>query len=176
MFDDIEFGGGYPHVTEEIKRAASLMIVEGRGDGVFDPSAEVTGQEAVTMFLRAVGVPVKFDSAMDTAAKHGLADDIADPDAPMSRIDTAKLIVDVLKDLDMLGAVPTAEEAKELLKDFTDLDDLSDDELINLAVCFELGIFKGAGDGHMNPNDELLRSHMASLAIRLQDVILGAEI
>jgi len=173
-FTDTDFGDEYKHVAEEIARAASLMIVEGRGEGTFDPSSEVTGQEALTMFMRAVGIPVQFDSAMETAAEHHLGDGVAEPDEPMTRIGTAALIVDVLKDLGMLENVPTAEEAKALLSGFTDLGDLSEEEMINLAICVELGIFRGAGDGHMNPHDELLRSQMASLAVRLQDAILGA--
>ena len=44
---------------------------------------------------------------------------------------------------------------------------------MDMAICVYLGIFKGAGDGLMNPNDELQRSQMASLAVRLQDAILG---
>ena len=42
-----------------------------------------------------------------------------------------------------------------------------------MAVTVELGIFRGAGGGLMNPDDILERSQMASLAVRLQSVILG---
>ena len=164
--------GHTEQVQREIERAASLMIVMGRGDGVFDPAAEVTGQEAATMFLRAMGVPVNYDTAVDTASERGLVDTSLDGGAPMTRVATAELIVGALSDVGMKPSM-TQEDAAEILSRFTDLGDLTDDEMIAMAICVELGIFLGAGGGIMNPLDTLQRSQMASLAVRLQDVILG---
>ena len=160
-------------VTQEITRAASLMIIQGRGNGIFDPSAKVTKQEAVTMFLRAIGVPVDYKTAMKTANEQELKIDEAAPREPMSRIETAELIVSALNSVGIEQKI-TPEEAEELLADFTDLDGLTDSETLSMALCVKLGIFLGAGNGLMNPHDTLLRSQMASLAVRLQDVILGA--
>ena len=48
------------HVRTEIGKAASLMIIEGFPDGSFRPGTNVNVQQAVTMFLRAAGVPVEW--------------------------------------------------------------------------------------------------------------------
>jgi len=63
--------------------------------------------------------------------------------------------------------------AEEMLAGFTDLAGLSDEEIIVMGLLVELGIFKGYGDDTLRPDAVLQRVHMASLAVRLQDLILG---
>ncbi|MCL1829461.1 MAG: S-layer homology domain-containing protein [Oscillospiraceae bacterium] len=172
QFNDTFFGAEFTHVTDEINRAASLMIADGQGSGVFNPSAAVTAGEAATMLLRAMGAAVDWNTAADAAAAHGLIAAGVDIGEPMSRIDTAGMIVNALKDIGMQPTL-TPDEANEILSGFTDLEGLSDAERVNLAACVKLGIFKGAGNGLMNPSGELTRAQTASLAVRLQDVILG---
>ena len=48
LFTDIE-GSEFEHY---INCAASMSIVNGRGDGIFDPDAQITREEAATMLLR----------------------------------------------------------------------------------------------------------------------------
>jgi hypothetical protein len=171
-FTDLLFTEQYVDVAEEINRAASLMIVVGHGNGIFAPNDQVTEQQAVTMFLRAMGVPVAYETALTTGQAHGLNAATAIPTAPMTRIDTAVLIVNALKDVGMKPSV-TAAEANTLLAGFTDVSGLTTAERDSLAICVKLGIFKGYGNGKIGPDEILLRSHMASLAVRLQDVMLG---
>ncbi|MCL2201830.1 MAG: S-layer homology domain-containing protein, partial [Oscillospiraceae bacterium] len=173
-FIDINFGRQFQHVTDEINLAASLMIIQGRGNGIFDPTAMVTNQEAVTMFLRALGVPVDYSTAMVTARESGLNGIGAVPDAPMSRVNTARLIVNALY---AMGMDPQISEqlAQSVLADFPDAGNLTGDERLALAICVYLGIFQGAAGGSLNPNQTLQRSQMASLAVRLQEVILGTQ-
>lgn len=171
-FTDIDMGAQFVHVTDEINLAASMMIVQGRGGGVFDPSAQVTGREASIMFLRAMGVPVDWNTAMATAQAQGLTGGATVADAPMTRVATAQMINNALNSLGVDIEVTPA-EAAQILAGFADLEDLTDDELVALAVCARLGIFRGAGGNLMNPQGTLQRSHMASLVVRFQDVFLG---
>jgi len=171
-FTDIDMGPMFAHVTAEINRAAAMMIVQGRGNGEFDPTAEVTGQEAATMFLRAIGIPVDFATAIATATENDMAGSITAPNASMSRIATAEMIVAALRAINMNPRI-TAEEVDEALAQFTDLDGLTENQRIAMAICVNLGIFRGTASGLMNPDDTLRRSHMASLAVRLQDVIFN---
>ena len=170
-FKDIDMGAEYAHVTDEIHRAANLMIVEGRGNGIFDPSAPVTEREAAIMLLRAVGVPVDWDSAMEIARAHGLAGADAASGTPMPRADTAVMIVNALRDAGVKAQLEDG-EAEEILSAFSDVDDLDDIERASLAICVKLGIFQGSGSDTMNPHGILQRSQVASLAVRMQDVIL----
>ena len=172
-FTDIDFGQQYINVTNEINRAASRMIINGRGGGIFDPAAQVTNQEAATMFLRAIGVPVEFTTAMGTAESRGLVGAGVDGGSRMTRSATARMIVGALRTVGMAPSISLS-DAAAVLAQFTDLGGLSNEERIAMAVCVELGIFQGAGDGLMNPDSTLQRSQMASLAVRLQGVILGS--
>jgi hypothetical protein len=168
----VDIGGLSSSVAQEINSAASLMIVEGRGSGRFAPEARVTNQEAATMFLRALGVPVDFATAIGTAVEHGLVNATVIPNAPMARIETAVLIKNSLASVWMDQQI-SLEEARVIVAAFPDLVGLTDEEVIAMAICIELGIFSGASSGLMNPNNTLQRSQMASLAVRLQEVILG---
>ena len=169
-FTDTNFGGSYLKATEEIERAASLLIVKGVGSGRFAPNKPVTGQQGVTMFLRAMGIPIDYSSAMDTGKEYGLTGEGVTAGAPLTRIQTAELIVAALKNVGI--SIPLEEEETDsLLAAFKDISGLSAAERDNLAVCVKLGIYQGAGEDKMNPRSELQRSQMASLAVRLQDVI-----
>ena len=155
---------------DEIERAASLMILQSIG-GDFDPTAPATGQQAMAMLLSAIGVPADYDTVLETGGSFGLTD-IAEPDAPMTRIQAAKLIISVL---DALGMKPSmdVEKAKEVLAGYTDVGKLNDDELVFMGILVELGIFKGNPDGTMDPGGELQCDHLVSLAVRVQDVLFG---
>ena len=172
-FTDINLGSQFVNVTNEINRAASMMIIQGRGAGRFDPSAQVTNQEAATMFLRAMGVPVEWATAMQTSQQQGLTAEGTVPGAAMTRVETAILIENALKKLGNDLQVTPA-QADEILAAFTDVEDLTDSQKAAMAICVRLGIFGGAGGSLMNPNSTLQRSQVASLAVRLQNVFLGA--
>ena len=159
-------------VQEEIKSAASLMIVQGTGGGRFDPTGLVSVQDSVTMFLRAVGLPVQWETAMETGVENNMISSGLNRTDRMSRIDTAALIANVLKSI---GAAPELSDAEAdgLLAQFPDVSGLSAEQGMDLAIAIELGIFRGKLDGTMGPDDVLQRSQIASLSVRLQDVIFG---
>jgi len=171
-FRDIDFGPQFANVTSEINLAASMMIIQGRGQAMFAPSAHVTGQDAATMFLRAMGVPVQWETAIATAVEVGITDGSIVAASPLSRISTAVMIHNALETLGVAVEMTPA-QVNATLANFTDLDGLTNAQRLAMAVCIELGIFRGAGDGLMNPNQSLQRSAVASLSVRLQDVFLG---
>ncbi|MCL2201692.1 MAG: S-layer homology domain-containing protein [Oscillospiraceae bacterium] len=171
-FTDIDFGPQFANVTDEINRAASMMIVQGQGQGVFAPTTSVTVQDAATMFLRAMGVPVEWGTAIQTAVAVGLTDGVINPSAPLSRVSTAVMIANAL---DAVGVDVnlTPAQVDQHLAPFTDLGGLDAAQREALAITVSLGIFRGAGDGLMDPDQPLRRSAIASLSVRLQDVFLG---
>jgi hypothetical protein len=173
-FTDINLGSQNQHVIEEINRAAALMIVEGIGNNLYAPAAVVTVQQTVTMFLRAMGVPVNWNTAMETGKSHGLATSNENQTGPMTRIATATLMVHAMQDLGM-NPVMTTSEANEVLKGFTDLGNLTAQQKIELAICVKLNLFQGFGNGTVGPLADLQRSQMASLAVRFQDMIFGEK-
>ena len=168
FFTDI--GQLLQHVQDEINTAALRMIVNGTGGGKYAPTDAVTIQQTVTMFLRALGIPVDWATAMSTAAQFGLTAPGAEPGMPMTRINTATVIVSALKALGFTTSLDAAEVDK-LLSAFSDMDGVSAKQREEMALCVKLGIFRGNTDGTMDPQGMLKRMHMASLAVRLQDVI-----
>jgi hypothetical protein len=170
-FADINFPG-YARIAAEINRAASLMIVEGIGNQLFDPSSPVTTQAAAAMLLRAIGVAPTWGAVMKTAGARGLIAANAEPNASMARIGAASIIAKILKDLGMKPTI-SPEDAEEALKGFTDTAGLTAEQKADLAICVKLGVFQGMGGTTMNPGGAILRSQMASIAVRLQDAILG---
>jgi len=169
----------------EIKEAASRGLVNGIGGGKFDPDAPLAAEHAYTAFLRAMNVAVDpkapaagganqsawYAQAVNTAAQCGMLVPGVELEKQMTRIQTAGLIVNALK---YLGKAPemTEAEAGELLKNFTDLGGLSAAERIDLAICVELGIYRGSTDNTFSPGGMLQRAHIASLTVQLQDIIL----
>jgi len=169
-FSDI--GKVVAQVKEEIEQAASFLIVEGYPGGQFRPGAQVTVRAAVTMFLRATGIPVVWETAMETGIANGFIKAGMTATAPMSRMEAANLIVNALASFG-LDYELAADEVDELLTPFADMQSMSAANRGVMAICVKLGIFQGTVSGNINPNNILNRSQMASLAVRLQDVLLG---
>jgi len=94
-FIDLKHVGA--NVRVEIERAASMTIVEGFPDGTFRAGDEITVQQAVAMFLRATGVPVQWVNAMAVGTDVGFIADGMTGTAPMTRIQSAQLIVNALE-------------------------------------------------------------------------------
>jgi len=160
------------HVATEIERAASLLLVEGFGDGTFRPGEQVTVQQAVTMFLRASGIPVQWATAMRTGAEHNFIPMGMSPNVPMTRLQTAQMIVNALASLGV-NIELTQEEVDYILTPFDDVDGLTPEQRAMLAITVRLGIFRGFGDGRLGIENILNRSQMASLAVRYQNVLLN---
>ena len=166
-----DLGRVVSHVKDEIERAASLMVVEGFPNGTFHPGEAVTAQQAVTMFLRATGIPVDWATAMATGVESGFIGTGMTANGPMTRTQAAALIVNALKHFG-LDFKLDKEEVDEYLKPFTDMVGQSEADRLTMAICVKLNIFRGSSANHMKPTGILNRSQMASLAVRLQDELL----
>ena len=169
-FTDI--GNLVAHVKTEVESAAAYMIVEGFRDRTFRPGVRVTVHQAVTMFLRATGIPVEWASAMATGTENGFILPGMTPSAQMSRIQASHLIRRALSSFGMDYDLTSA-EIDELLAPFTDMAGMSAADRMAMAVCVKIGVFSGTSATLINPNGILNRSQMASLAVRLQNVLFG---
>jgi len=174
------------HVQDEINTAAARMIVQGVGNNRFDPTRSVLTSEAVTMFMRAMGMPADADAPavsgvnqeawfaayLNTAVANELIGGNVSPTDPMTRIQAAELLANALE---VFGMRPefTESEIDALLSEFSDLQGLTQTQREALAVTVYHEIFRGHVGGTMEPNDQLTRSQMASLAVRFQNLILS---
>ncbi len=173
-------------VSADIDRAAAMMIFDGVGDNKFQPNKPVTYAESTTAFLRTIGIPLDnsspavsginqtkwYSDAMNTAVKEGLITNSTNPEGQLKRVDAASLMVDILASMKIKPTL-TADEVNAALRNYKDDATLTVEQRTDMAICIKLGIYKGYNDGTMRPDATVLRSQMASLAVRLQNVILA---
>ena len=150
---------------------AQAGVVLGTGPATFSPDAAVTLQEMVTFLSRALswpGLPTAAPAgsatwaaaAMGAAADRGLLPTGLAPDAPLTRVETARLVVRSLSLPPAAAAMP-----------FNDLAGLGSDDLTALTTAVADGLLQGEGDGVLAPFGGLTRAQavlMLQRAIFLQ--------
>ena len=128
---------------EQVRILASLGVVEGYEDGAFRPNEPATWAMAVAVLTRM--------GAEDLSAE--------DPDAPILRIELARLLARTLELSGKAGAP------------FSDTDDGA------VAALAELGVLSGYADGTFRPNEPLTRAELCaaaySLVMAAVDMMMG---
>lgn len=128
---------------EQVRILASLGVVEGYEDGAFRPNEPATWAMAVAVLTRM--------GAEDLSAE--------DPDAPILRIELARLLARTLE-------LPAKDGAP-----FSDTDDGA------VAALAELGVLSGYADGTFRPNEPLTRAELCaaaySLVMAAVDMMMG---
>jgi GH35 family endo-1,4-beta-xylanase len=158
-----------------VRTASELGIIFGFGDSTFKPDATVTNQQTVAMFMRTVGFNAEYDTVLSTAAAQGIksAAGLNNNDFT-SRAVSAVLIKDTLAALKVDVSL-TEEEKASILKPFIDLEGLTEEETLSIAVAVKYGILVGTYVGKdystMRPEMSLTRSQMATISVQLVDFI-----
>jgi GH35 family endo-1,4-beta-xylanase len=157
--------------AESARAASELGIMLGNGDSTFRPNATVTNQQTVAMLMRAVGFNADYDNVLKAAAAKGIksASGLANSGFT-SRAATAVLIKDVLASLNVDVSLDKDEKAK-LLAPFKDLEGLTEEEALSIAVAVKYGMLAGTYAGKdystMSPDTLLTRAQVAAISIRL---------
>jgi hypothetical protein len=128
-----DLGGGTRRA--EVADAAERLIVEGRGDGRFDPNAPVTARESAAMLLRALGVPFAYGDALTVGAARGLNAPGASADAPVTRPQAAELLANALEDAGLASSL-SGGQADALLAGYPG-DVLLRSQMAGLALRFQ---------------------------------------
>lgn len=185
-FTDID-NSGY---REGIELAAAAGIINGYADGTFQPNAQVTRAQFITMMYRAAGSPAvkipegkteielgftdadTISDAYKTAVAWGVQNGIIKgyedntfrPNQAISRAQMATMLYRYLTLEDVWGAAP--DELKEAY-DFTDKGDIAAPYVEAVNVMANMEFIKGFADGHFGPDETATRGQAATILVRI---------
>lgn len=157
---------------EAVKNLSDAGIVNGRGNGSFDPDAMVTRAEFVKMIVEAFDIPeaetsVSFgdcpaDAWFTQYVARAAANNVVNgfdgnfsPDKPITREDAAVIVSRLVKDAS--GESVT----------FGDAADISDYAKEAVDLLASLGIINGMGDGNYAPKNNITRAQAAKLVFNV---------
>ena len=183
-FSDID-NSGY---REGIELAAAAGIINGYADGTFQPNAQVTRAQFITMLYRVAGSPeveipegkteielgfTDADTISDVYKKavawgvqngiiKGYEDNTFRPNQAISRAQMATMLYRYLVQKDG----PVSDELKATY-DFTDKDDIAAPFVEAVNVMANKGLLKGYADGHFGPDETATRGQAATILVRI---------
>ncbi len=169
---------------DSVEYVAEKGIMNGTGDGIFEPYLNVTRGMYATVLGRMEGVsPEAADSGFADvapdeyyapyiawAAQNGIVDGYGDgnfgPEDNITREQIAKMTANYITY--KTGAAASGAELS-----FTDAANISDWAREPIALCVEQGILNGNDDGTFAPQNNATRAETAAVAERLDKLISG---
>ncbi|SFG56787.1 protein of unknown function [Desulfotomaculum arcticum] len=181
QFTDLE---NYAWAREAIEALAGQGIISGKGNGIFDPGADVTRAEFASLITRVLDqkapqntdLPFK-DVSQDSwyhdavAAAYagglvgGVSQDRFNPGNSISREEMAVIIARVLEQKGHAGG------RAEDLAGFKDRDRIAAWAQDGAALAAQEGIITGVGDGRFTPADNTNRAQAAVMLYRLYGIL-----
>lgn len=177
-FDDVIDGD---NITA-IEALATRGVINGKGDGRFDPDASMTRAEFATIVVRGLGlIPEAKDQFTDvkrtnwaatfvgTAYTYGIVKGTSDttfnPNGTITRQEAATMVARAAKlcgmDTDM-----TTMEVRDVLAQFGDYTQSQDWARMSLGFCYSEGILDQS-DRNINPEIAILRCEIAEMLFRM---------
>ena len=175
-FNDVESVQAW--AGKQIQVAAAKGIIEGKGEGNFDPRAKVTRAEFAKMLVKALEIESttaknEFSDVADTswAAEYvaaasslgiinGVGNGKFDPNAEITRAQMAAMISRALK------LTKTTEADDSVLNTFTDADAIPASLKSDISVAVNEGLIIGS-NGKFNPNGSATRAEAAVVIYRV---------
>ncbi|WCN39578.1 S-layer homology domain-containing protein [Aneurinibacillus uraniidurans] len=172
---------GNSYAKEAIQKLVSEGIINGKGDGTFDPTGKISRQDFAIILARALALDTSKPPATPTfsdvpadhysyayieaAVKAGLVAGVGDGKfgngQSLSRQDMAVIFVRAL------GVDATGKAASLSFKDAGSIADYAKDAV---AAALELGLIKGNQDGTFNPQGNAERQAVALVASKFLQV------
>ncbi len=167
---------------DDIVLLASKSIVDGIGNGNFDPEGKVTRAQFAAMLTRALNLSegeqkvdfsdIKGDewfanvvnAAFEAGIIKGYDDGSFKPNEHISRQEVAVMINRSLK---VVGQKPEVEDADSLIAKFTDKDKIADWAQKPVATAVQVGIVQGMTDGSFAPTQNCTRAQAVVMIKRL---------
>jgi len=166
----------------EIEVSAAKGIINGRGNGVYDPQANVTRAEFAALLVRAFGLQndaltESFDDVNDTdwfqsyvaaAASNGIVNGRSaaefDPNSNITRAEMATMAANALREV---LAYEDAADVEAALSAFKDAADVQEWYKAGVALMAAEELIKGKGQGMYDPNGTATRAEAAVIVYRL---------
>lgn len=179
-FNDV--AGHWP--KDEINDMGSRMIIDGVGDGCFEPDRDITRAEFAVMIIKALGLEpgaynkeftdVKstdwYSGYIKKASEVGIISGYGNgqfgADDKITREQAMVIISRIIK-IYKLEVDFEASESEDLLSNFMDLSESSDWAMEGIYECVKKGIVTGKSAGILEPNENLTRAEAAAIIHRL---------
>lgn len=165
------------HWSEDgVNRLAFLKLVQGNGNGLYEPDVGIKAADFVGLLSRTFGVAIPQASNPELPAQEALGPENASPEGAISdKGSTAKtltrsqgfaLITELMKAMGVENPL-TDLDAAEALKGFKDAESLDAKSKKDAAICVQLGIIAGVGEGLLAPDKVLTRAEAAVMLARM---------
>lgn len=185
IYNPIKFSDVSNHWAKDaVNDMGSRLIVNGVGNGNYDPDSDITRAEFATIIIRALGLKAgigenKFCDVRSTdwycgyieaAASYGIilgySDGTFGPSDKITR-EQAMIMIERAMRLTGLNLTLTDSEIASLLYSYTDASDASSYAKISIAACLKAGVILGKGSDSIAPKDHITRAEVAVIVQRL---------
>ncbi|WP_168119535.1 S-layer homology domain-containing protein [Paenibacillus sp. HB172176] len=170
---------------EAINDLGSRLVIEGTGEGRFEPDRDITRAEFAAIIIKGLGIMRPgtgqdvftdvtkgnwYYDAVAIASEYGIIDGYGDGTfGPMDTISREQAMTMTARAMQLTGLkVELAEEeAERLLSEFEDGDKASEYAAHSIAACLKAGIITGRDDHEVAPAANMTRAEVAVIVERL---------
>lgn len=178
--------GEYDWAMTYISELVDAGIVNGMSETEFGPDINVSRADATVLLYRILkSGDVSFDNNFDDVYKNayyydeigqakasgiawGIGNNLFNPDGKMLRQDMATLAYRVLKDRQIMTAIPNTAKALNIFSDWMNIDFYARDAV---AACVEHNLMSGYGDSTIRPKGYATRVEIALFMQRIKTLI-----
>jgi hypothetical protein len=169
---------------DAVNDMGSRLVIDGVGDGKFEPDRDITRAEFAVIVVKALGLMrtgtgkdafkdvTKDDwyyDAVSIAYEYGIAGYGSGKFGPMDKITREQAMTMIARAMKITGLkveFATGEEDK-LLKSFGDAGKSADYAKNSIAACIKTGIVSGRNDNFLAPKENITRAEVAVIVRRL---------
>ncbi|MCE3199171.1 chitobiase/beta-hexosaminidase C-terminal domain-containing protein [Paenibacillus sonchi] len=185
IWHPLEFKDVAGHWAKDIvNNMGSRMIIDGTGNGLFNPDAEITRAEFAAVIVRGLGLKLDssaasfadvkaeawYSSAVQTAYEYHLVNGFEDgtfrPADKVTREQAMAIIAKAMKLTSLQDKLPVQSSA-ELLSPFKDASKVSQWAQSSAADSIEAGIVSGRSASELAPQAYITRAEVAAIVQRL---------
>lgn len=185
IWHPLEFKDMDGHWAKDIvNNMGSRMIIDGVGNGTFNPAAEITRAEFAAIVVRGLGLKLEngtgafsdvkasdwYSSSVQTAYAYKLINGFEDGNfRPLDKITREQAMTMIAKAMQITALKDKQQnkEASELLSSFTDAGSVSKWAVSSAADSVAAGIVSGRTSTRLDPQASITRAEVAAMIQRL---------
>ncbi|WP_438495676.1 chitobiase/beta-hexosaminidase C-terminal domain-containing protein [Paenibacillus sp. IHBB 3054] len=185
IWHPLEFKDMDGHWAKDIvNNMGSRMIIDGVGNGAFNPAAEITRAEFAAIVVRGLGLKLEngagafsdvkasdwYSSSVQTAYAYKLINGFEDGNfRPLDKITREQAMTMIAKAMQITALKDKlqSKEASELLSSFTDAGSVSKWAVSSAADSVAAGIVSGRTSTRLDPQASITRAEVAAMIQRL---------
>ena len=185
--DSTEWENPYDDVSEDswyyeaVKFADESGIMNGTGEGSFDPNGKLTRGMFVTMLYRIEGTPepetfadfddveaeLWYEDAINWAAENGIVNGVSENEFKPNDFITREQMAAVIMRFAQYKGLAAVASSENL--HFNDANQISEYAVYGMNWAVGLNIIRGYGDGNVGPKDNTTRAQAALVLMRMME-------